>query len=633
MASSRHIIRSISARGDRIRTLTFRQIARYGFALIGVSVALAIAALLLAGPFDIAPIVARHAALSLGRPVTIAAMRVHFGAAVRVELRGLVIDNRPGGSQPRMLEVAEIDAEIAPWPLILWALPRHALMIRHLDIKGVRLLLEHTADDQPNWHFNRSVPSHANPRSDFPTLLDASIHDVEIDLRPSSGHVLRMLLGYASIASSGVTQPIALTASGAYNTTPLQLAATLRSFDELHDAALPFGMNLHFSSGDTTLEFVGTMTDPLNADGADGRVALDAPTWNRLLGIAGIGAWTGPPLTLSGPVNRLGDLWRLTGASGTLRGHEFQADFQLREGARRAPDELTLNAAFSTVDLTGLPMSQQPGEMTLRIDADPGTLLDADVTAKHLVRGALRADDVELKVKLAPGSLVIAPLTLRVAGGKARIDATLRNTGTSATMQVDAALTSADAGQIAGVLGTGPLPLTGAVDARAQVNFGGNTVTDAGRSNRGVVIVSMHSGAIERKIMEGASTDLRLLFRSSAGSAQIHCLLGILDLRDGVGRVAPLRIKTSEGTIAGAGTFDLRDNTIDVIVASESASTGLFALDLPMRIAGAILDPHVSPAALSAGNDPAKASVDPRDMPAALLALVRGDRCFLAGGR
>src|ERR1019366_2101641 len=192
----------------------------------------------------------------------------------------------------------------------------------------------------------------------------------------------------------------------------------------------PFGMNLHFSSGDTTLEFVGTMTDPLNADGADGGVGLDARTWNRLLGIAGIGAWTGPPLTLSGPVNRLGDLWRLTGVSGTLRGHEFQADFQLREAARRAPDELTLNAAFSTVDLTGLPMSQQPGEMTLRIDADPGTLLDADVTAKHLVRGALRADDVELKVKLAPGSLVIAPLTLRVAGGKARIDATLRNTGT-----------------------------------------------------------------------------------------------------------------------------------------------------------------------------------------------------------
>jgi uncharacterized protein involved in outer membrane biogenesis len=255
-----------------------------------------LAALTMAGPFDLAPIAARHMARSLGRPVAIETMRVHFGAAVRVELRGLVFDNVDGGSQPRMLEVGRIDAETTPWSLILWALPRHALTVRHLSVEGVRLLLERGAGDRPNWRFGDSGPSKSDRRGGFPALLDARIRDAEIDVRPSSGHTLRVRLDEAGIAAGGVGQPISLAGTGAYNATPIALTATLRSFNELHDAALPFGMELHFSSGETTLGFVGTMTDPLNVDGADGRLALNAPTWDRVLAIAGIGEWAGRSL-------------------------------------------------------------------------------------------------------------------------------------------------------------------------------------------------------------------------------------------------------------------------------------------------------------------------------------------------
>ena len=67
-------------------------------------------------------------------------------------------------------------------------------------------------------------------------------------------------------------------------------------------------------------------------------------------------------------------------------------------------------------------------------------------------------------------------------------------------------------------------------------------------------MLSMQGGTLERKITEGASTDLRLLFRAPEGTARIACLFGVLDMRDGVGRVAPLRIRTPDGTINGAAT-------------------------------------------------------------------------------
>jgi uncharacterized protein involved in outer membrane biogenesis len=612
--------------------VTIRRIAIYGFGLIGALIAIGAAALFALGPFDLAPIVVRHLSASPGRTLSIATLRVRVGAAVSLELRDLDLDNLPNGSVPRMLHITRLDAEIAPWSVLLWGLWHRALVVRHLSVDGVRLWLEHGSDDRPNWRFGDSVTRPSTRRTQFPVLLDAKLHDVEIDLRTSSGKILRVTLDDAGIAARGAGRPVTLNGSGGYNAIPIQFAATTRSFNELHNTAVPFGMALHFASGDTTMDFIGTMTDPTNADGADGRLTVNAPTWDRMLAIAGVQDQIALPVTLAGTVTREGDLWRLTGANGTLHGHPFQGNARLREGARHAPDDISLDAAFSVLDLTGLPAPGESGETTIRIDAEPGTLVDAHVTADQLLYGDVRAGDVDLKAKLAPGALAIEPLTLRLAGGDARIDAAVENTKTSSAMRFDAALTGAGIGQLSEVFGIGKLPLTGAVDARAHLRLTGNTLTEAERSNRGVVILSMGGGSIERKITEGASTDLRMLFRPAEGSGQIACLLGILDVRDGIGRIAPLRIMTSDGTIAGTGTLNLRDKTINVVVASESASTSLFALDIPMRISGPILSPRVVPALGSAGGRE-NTVADQRDMPPELQEFIRGSRCLKGGGR
>ncbi len=121
----------------------------------------------------------------------------------------------------------------------------------------------------------------------------------------------------------------------------------------------------------------------------------------------------------------------------------------------------------------------------------------------------------------------------------------MKNAAAGADIHLDADLTGADTTQMSGLLGLGAIGLTGGIDAHALIDFSGGTVSQLSRKNRGALVLSMTGGAIDRRLIEFASTDVRTLFRAAEGTARIVCMLGVLDLRDGRGRVAPLRIRTS----------------------------------------------------------------------------------------
>jgi uncharacterized protein involved in outer membrane biogenesis len=611
-----------------IEPLTRRRITIYGIGLVAVLAAFGIAVLVVLSTFDLAPSAARYVSRTLDRPVTIGALRVRWGTTVTVDLHDLVIDNVPGGSEARLLRISHVDAEIAPWSLVTWAVLQRPPVIRHLNLDGVRLLLEHATDDRPNWRFGERVAAVRNARAEFPSLLDARVHDAEVDVRTSSGNAIRVHVETASIATPDLDQPVRMAVAGTYNDTPAQLSAVLHSFDELHGRTGPFGTDIHIVSADTALAFAGTMTDPLNVDGCEGRLTLTAPTLDQLLAIIGAGGRAALPVVVAGGLTHRGDLWRLSDAQGTFSANPFRANFNLREGARRAPDDLAVDANFSTLDLSKLGEGEQPGAMSMHIDDKPGMLLDAHVGAEQFIFGKVRASDLDLKLKMTPGALAIEQLNFRAIGGTGQVTAALKNTSSSSDIQFDAALNGVDTGQVSGLFGTGPMPLAGAADARASLRLTGNTLTEASRTNSGTVVWSMQGGSIQHKIVQAVSSDLRQLFSKAQGTVRIACLLGVLDLHDGVGRLAPMRIRTPVGTATAAGTIDLRRDLVDLTVASEAGSTSVFALDVPLHVSGPIRDPHVSPA-FGSGSAATQASADLRAMPAALQDYLRRNPCLV----
>jgi AsmA family protein len=586
-------------------------------------VVLGIAALVAHGPFDLARRVAAHETKALGRPVTIGTLRVGLGASVTIELADLAIANTPGAGAEPFFKLGRLEAEAAPWSLVGWALLGHAPTLHHLSVADVALSLDHGADGRANWRFGTDKPA-GNPRPGFPTLLDAQLSKGAVDVHTSSGKLLRITLDRVTIAAAGPDQPVTLTAIGAYNGSPITLDAPLGSFDQLHAAGTPFEAAVHMSSGETMLDFTGTMTKPLAADGVAGQLALKAPSPDRLLAIAGVGGHAAMAIVLAGGLTRDDALWKLSDAKGTLGAEPMQLTAQLREGPRHAPDAFTVDAGFAALDLSKIGGQDKSGETLLRIDDAPGTILDAHIAAKRITDGTLRADDVDLTATLAPGAFSLQPIAMRFAGGAARLDMSIKNaaTGAAAAARIDGTLTGADPVQLARLLGLGALPLTGPVDLRAGFASTAVKASDAGANATGALVLSMQGGTIARNLIEQAATDVRSLFRTADGTAQVRCLLGVIDLKAGLGRMAPLKLGTSDGTLIGEGTLDLKRDTIDVTFATESATTSGFALDVPVRLAGPIHDPHVLPSVSrpSPGGDLG-------DLPPALQEFARGNPC------
>ena len=136
----------------------------------------------------------------------------------------------------------------------------------------------------------------------------------------------------------------------------------------------------------------------------------------------------------------------------------------------------------------------------------------------------------------------------------------------------------------------------------------GDTVKSALKVGRGHIVLAVTEAHVARDLIERISTDLRTLFRTQEDMVQLTCLLGIVDLRDGIGTIWPLRLRTSDGTIVGQGHVDFLAQRLDLTIQSVAASTSFFALDVPVGISGEFRDLHVLPGvgAVEApdGNDP-----------------------------
>ena len=447
-------------------------------------------------------------------------------------------------------------------------------------------------------------------RAGFPALLDLVLTDGEVEIATSGGNRLHVRLDRVSLGAEDLDEPVRLSAQGAYNSLPLRLQVDLASFLALRDKSGPCPVTLRVNSGDTSLGFGGTMADPLNLDGAKGQLVLEAATPDVLLAIAGSPppeAKAGPPLRLAGVLERSGDHWRLRDASGALGGSAIAgARLRLDEGARGEPDRLALDLPFARLDLNRLLGASASGgsgdttDLPLVVDRSPGMLVSARISAEQLDYGTLRLTGARLAASLEPGRVVLEDLSGGYLGGKVEgqgaVESPAEPGQPDARISARLAATGLDVQALRRELGIGQIDLQGRMDGHVTLSARGATLNGAARGAHASAVVGMTGGSIARELIELASQDLRGLFRTARGQSAISCLLGVVDLRDGVATVAPFRLRAEHGTIAGNGRFDLRRRQMDLTVGSARSTTGTLALDIPVRVSGAFAAPSIRPA-------------------------------------
>ncbi|HTJ65077.1 MAG TPA: AsmA-like C-terminal region-containing protein [Alphaproteobacteria bacterium] len=537
----------------------------------------------------------------IGRKVTIGSLRIHPGQTITIEISDASVANLRGGTKPAMITVSRLTAEFPLRTLLLGP-----LTVSKLKVEGGYILLEHESDGTPNWRFKtatRNIAPDRPGRLELPVILDAHFRDVTINYRSPTGRSLPTVIEDGQLTTERRDAPVSLTVKGSYRATPIVLVADLASFAVLHRGEVPFPAKIQLQTVGNQLNFEGTFIDPLNVEGAAGKLTLHAPALVELANGAGIAGAPDIAVDITGQLTRNADVTKIDNGHGTIAGQTFDGGLELREGTPPQPDALKLEAGFQKLDSETIvkrpsgasPNQGQSNGISLVMDPAPTTLLDIHVTAGHFVYGGIAADDFGITAKIGAGALSVDEVAFGIAGGTARSKiSVVNNKDNKGVVNFEGSLAGVDANQVGALLGWAPLPVDGPVTGRAIGSMIGADMSEARRTNRVFAVLAMDMGTIERDIVRKASTDIRMLFGSDTGVRKLRCLLAVLNLRDGKGTIGPARIKSTAGTIAGSGTYDSVHDTMDLVIGAQSKSW--FSLDVPVRIAGPVTHFSVMPA-------------------------------------
>jgi uncharacterized protein involved in outer membrane biogenesis len=547
---------------------------------------------------DLAPLVAEKASNSLGRQVTIGHLEVRWADPIAIDVTDLRIANAPWGSQPDMIRIGRLAALLDAGDL--W---RGVLYYDRLRIHDATVVLERDESGTGNWKFAGQqeggesgggglglVPK---DRTQFPTLIDFAGEDGLITYRARSGKILRIELNQVAISSPSEDAPVILSAEGAYNNVATRLDATAASYKVLRDADEPFPMDFTLAAKDTDIAFKGTAMEPLDFDGMDGRLSLDAKTLNDILAAMQSEERIDLPLKLAGHFTRAGDNWALKDAKGQLNKTDVSGDLALIEGKPGTPDDVRLTLDFAPLDLdpllAALGAKQSKGQNWTQMPLFPAALralkLSADLKTPQLSYGDTRLKTFAIVGRVEDGKVSLKNLHFAFGGGMLNLAGEL-SSGKPDMAQLQARLSKADISTVAQMLGATGDEIRGRLDGAATLSLRGETLGAALAKSRGAVLLSLGQGDIARSLIEQVSADLRSIFRTEEGRVPVKCLLAAMRVKDGIGTLAPLRLETDAAVLRGAGVVDLGKRSLDLTLQTERDSTNFFALDLPIRIKG-----------------------------------------------
>jgi uncharacterized protein involved in outer membrane biogenesis len=542
----------------------------------------------------------RKGSEALGRTVTIGALKIGWGDPLSIEVSDLRIANAPWGTRPEMASVEHIHALVDVRPLL-----KGTIRYRQLEVTKSDLLLERDDKGTGNWKFGGSsgagglglVPK---DRTQFPSLLDFILRDATITYRTSSGKPLVIALKQTTVRSPGEDQPVTVTADGAYNDFPAAVKATTDSFEAMRNASEPFGEDVLLSSKDSTIAFKGHLMNPLDFDQVDAALTIDTKNLGKLMEAFDAGLPADFPTKLNGDLKHQGNHWQIDGITGAMADNPVTGAFILDEGPRGGTDKMAIKARYDTLVLDRM-LGKKASDKTdwksieLALPDKTASVIKADLAAKRLEYGKTSLSGFALVGTSGPGAIDIDSVQFAMAGTTFEANATAKSDGKATRLHVNAGLPGGNLNDLLQTFGIATDQIAGQVSARIALDAVGSKLGDALAHSDGTAVFAMIDGKVSRDALEKASTDLRTVFRKGEGMSRVKCLLGVATVKNGVAQVSPLILRTTEATLTGGGTIDLAKSTVDLTIRSDPKSTGFFALDIPIRISGALSSPSAAP--------------------------------------
>jgi uncharacterized protein involved in outer membrane biogenesis len=327
----------------------------------------------------------------------------------------------------------------------------------------------------------------------------------------------------------------------------------------------------------------------------------------------------------------------------------FQTDFRAAFSQQRPGMDLIISAPTVYLeDLGFYPEVQAEGSVPLTpsktkkdgplFDEKPLPLealktfdFSLSLAADKVLGKNVALNQVGLDAILENGRLFIGPSKINYRDGSMSVEASLDVA--SAEPKISAKITAEDI-DIDDVLSYlhEPLIFEGQLNLVVDLRSAGNSIKQIASGLTGELDVALENGRIQRIINLLAADALDFLFTAPVKNiyTDLNCMVVRLHFEDGSGAIQVLYLDTPAVRARGAGSVNLADETIDVVINPE-AKRRLFKSSSPVRIQGRLGDPSikkvpVKEAAILAGQIFAPFVALPARALGYLWSLIRNDK-------
>ncbi len=565
------------------------------------------------------PLIRHYVMSHSGRSIEFDDLKLHFrdGLDPTIEFRGLTIQNAPwAASKQPFIRAGRVAATVS-WR----SLGSDLTIVNMIELDDAQVDMERLADGLRNWRLGH--PDDRGP---------PHVRVLALDARRSQLHTIHRGIGLeADVSTAPLPAPepfeggpgLALTKllvfKGRIKDDPFEGSAHVSDILAFGATPRQFSFRADARSGALRLEASGLMNDVHALGDLDCDVKLSA-------------TGTGPykplpealarvrPLVAQGHVTKNGDAW--TGSGVRLRAGRqttLVADVAFTGNFRTDTPRRTLKATLrdAVVDVDDLSLLRgrtPPGEKTL-----PGTRPDADhaLSTQPLPLDRLRELDADIDLhdtrftgaergiaQSMRGHAVLAAGVLKVQA----LDVGLADGHVTGTVRIDASHSPADLAlaldarairvdRLSATLAANGT-LLGVVDGRADVKARGDSPRALVASANGNVTLSLADGAsvskrLDAKLGLNGGEWLRTLFDKSA-RVPLQCASVTLALARGVATSRRFLFETSDTALAGRGSLNLVEESLDLTLTPAHKKLALLSLDKAIHAEGSWHDVKIA---------------------------------------
>lgn len=549
---------------------------------------------------------ARRVQVLTGREVTIAgALHLHLltlTPGIRVE--GVSLANAEWGSQPQMLRVGRLEAQVALLPLL-----RGELQVKRLVLRDADLLLETDVTGRRNWRFAPAAapapPADGSPSPSLPLVEEVVVDEARVTWRNgASGAVRTLAVDRLRGGAPALDAPLSVALQGALDGWRFTLQG---EFGSLADLAADRGVPLHLvlGAGESRLALEGRVAHPLEAAGLDVKLRGEGPDLAGLAGLGGVRPPDAGPWQLAAALRGDLDRLELAGLDASLGGSDLagSAGLTLRPGPARLEAELH----STRLDLRALGGTRGPPPAAARervFSAEPLPVaglagIDAHLTlqVQRLLAPGLSAGAVQLEATLQGGTLRIAPLSATLADGALSGELSLASTEDPPALSLRLSGRQLDLGRL---LEGGPEAgaVRGRMDLEASLHGRGRSPAAVMGSLGGHARALMGRGHARVEALDalvgGARRMLGTLFAERAEAAVVNCAAASFRVAAGIATSELLLVDTEYSTVRGTGTVDLGRERLDLVITPEPKSVTL-SVAVPVEVGGTLAEPTFVP--------------------------------------